>query len=78
MKYKVISQLEVEVDEVEENSFDFDNIEDAKDYYRDGLKTMAETIADFGGDFTISLLSQEDLDIEILKKNNVSTSINKM
>lgn len=78
MKYKVISQLELEVDEIEENSFDFDDVDEAKEYYRQGLKTMAETIADYGGDFTISLLSQQDFDIEILKKNNVSTSINKM
>jgi signal transduction histidine kinase len=78
MKYTVISQLELDVNEVEENSFDFKNVDDAKDYYRDGLKTMAETIADFGGDFTISLVSQEGFDVEILKRNNVTTSINQM
>lgn len=78
MKYTVISQLELDVNEVEENSFDFKNVDDAKEYYRDGLKTMAETIADFGGDFTISLVSQEGFDVEILKRNNVTTSINQM
>lgn len=78
MKYTVISQLELDVNEVEENSFDFKNVDDAKDYYRDGLRTMAETIADFGGDFTISLVSQEGFDVEILKRNNVTTSINQM
>lgn len=79
MKYTVISQLEVEVNEVEENSFEFTSIDEAKDYYREGLKTMAETIADFGGDFTISLVSHDgEFDVEILKRNNVSTSINEM
>ena len=78
MKYKVISQLELELGEVEENLFDFKSLEDAKEYYRDGLKTMAETIADFGGDFTISLISIEKSDVQILKRNNVTTSINEM
>jgi hypothetical protein len=78
MKYKVISQLELELGEVEENLFDFKSLEDAKEYYRDGLKTMAETIADFGGDFTISLISIEKSDVQILKRNNVTTSINQM
>ena len=78
MKYTVISQLELDENEVEENSFDFNNVDDAKDYYRDGLRTMAETIADFGGDFTISLVLQEGVDTEILKRNNVTTSINEM
>ena len=79
MKYTVISQLELDVNEVEENSFDFNNVDDAKEYYRDGLRTMAETIADFGGDFTISLLSHSTaFDAEILKRNNVTTSINQM
>ena len=78
MKYTVISQLELDANEVEENSFDFNNVDDAKDYYRDGLRTMAETIADFGGDFTISLVSQEGVDTEVLKRNNVTTSINEM
>ena len=79
MKYTVISQLELDVNEVEENSFDFNNVDDAKDYYRDGLRTMAETIADFGGDFTISLVSNSTaFDTEILKRNNVTTSINQM
>ncbi len=78
MKYKVISQLELELGEVEENLFDFKSLEDAKEYYRDGLKTMAETIAEFGGDFTISLISIEKSDVQILKRNNVTTSINQM
>jgi signal transduction histidine kinase len=79
MKYTVISQLELDVNEVEENSFDFDNVHDAKDYYRDGLRTMAETIADFGGDFTISLVSHNNnFYTEVLKRNNVTTSINQM
>jgi hypothetical protein len=79
MKYTVISQLEVDTDEVEENSFDFNNVDDAKEYYRDGLKTMAETIADYGGDFTISLVSHNNqFFTEVLKRNNVTTSINQM
>lgn len=78
MKYKVISQFKLDSEEVEENAFDFDNMEDALDYYRDGLKTMAETIADYGGEFIINLLSYEGMDVEILKRNNVQTLINRM
>jgi hypothetical protein len=79
MKYTVISQLELDENEVEENSFDFNNVDDAKDYYREGLRTMSETIADYGGNFIISLVSHNNnFFTEVLKRNNVQTLINKM
>lgn len=76
MRYRVISALELQDAETEENEFKFDNFKDAMDYYRNGFTTMAETIVDYGGDFTINLIDEEES--SILLRNTISTTINEL
>lgn len=78
MRYAVISQFRAKEIEEDDNIFHFENLNEALDYYREGFKTMAETIADYEGEFTISLYSVDSNDHNIMKRNNISTTINLM
>lgn len=78
MNYKVFAQTksyEMDVSKTEE----FNNIEEATDYYRDTFKHQAEDISDFGGEHTIMLYGvSESGAIKIVKRNTISTTLNIM
>lgn len=76
MRYRVLSALELEGTPTEENEFKFEELKDAMDYYRDGFTTMAETIVDYGGNFTINLI--DDGDSSLLMRNIISTTVNEL
>lgn len=78
MRYAVISQFRAKGIEEDDNIFHFDALNEALDYYRDGFKTMAETISDYEGEFTISLYAVDESEHNIMKRNNISTTINIM
>lgn len=71
MTYKVMSQLTLR-GETEEHVVEYSNYKYANDYYRDAFTVMAETIVDFGGDFTISMLDDEN----IIQRHTISTTLN--
>jgi hypothetical protein len=71
MTYKVISQLTLN-GETEEHIVEYSNYTYANDYYRDAFSVMAETIADYGGDFTISIFDGE----KNIQRHTISTTIN--
>lgn len=58
--------------------YSFEDIHTAKDYYRECITSVAETIADFGGTFAITMLSDENGHTTMLKRNIISTTINEI
>ena len=79
MIYRVIGNLTLTGEATSDsNEYEFDNIEDAKDFYRDSMISMAETISDFGGTYAITLVSAENKHIVLMKRNIISTTINEV
>lgn len=80
MNYKVLGQLKVEESgDPDTYSYEYNDINQAVDFYRDCFVNMAETIADFGGNFTVTLVSIDDKDqATLLKRNVISTTINEI
>lgn len=79
MIYRVIGSLTLTGEtSADNNEYEFDNLEDAKDFYRDSMISMSETISDFGGTYAITLVSVENKHIVLMKRNVISTTINEV
>jgi hypothetical protein len=78
MIYKISSQMLLENTNPDDNDFEFKDFQDALDCYRDGFKSIAENIADYGGEFTITMSQVTDTSATIIKRNTIATTINIM
>jgi len=47
-------------------------MEEAMDYYRSSFVTMAESIVDFGGDYTATIYTG----VNMIQRNIISTTLN--
>ena len=79
MIYKILGQLTLPGEAVSDSyEYAFEDINTAKDYYRECITSVAETICDFGGTFAITMMSDENGHTTMLKRNVISTTINEM
>lgn len=62
----------------DDNEFRFNDLQDALDCYRDGFTSIAENIADYGGEFTITLYQQNLGKLVLIKRNTIGTTENIM
>ena len=78
MIYQVLGQLEID-DSAEAVSYNYANINEAVDFYRDSFVNMAEDITEFGGTFVVTLISiSDDKKVTLLKRNCITTTINEL
>lgn len=52
--------------------YEFDTYKEAMDYYRNSFTTMAESIVDFGGDYTATIYNG----VNMVQRNIISTTLN--
>jgi hypothetical protein len=79
MIYKILGQMTLPGEAVADSyEYTFEDIHTAKDYYRECIMSVAETISDFGGTFAITMLSDENGHTTMLKRNIISTTINEI
>lgn len=79
MVYKILGQMTLPGEAASDTyDYTFEDIETAKDYYRECMTSVAETICDFGGTFAITMLSDENGHTTMLKRNIISTTINEI
>jgi hypothetical protein len=79
MIYKILGQMTLPSEAVSDShEYTFQEIATAKDYYRECMTSVAETICDFGGTFAITMLSDENGHTTMLKRNVISTTINEV
>jgi hypothetical protein len=79
MIYKILGQMTLPGEAVSDSyDYTFEDLDTAKDYYRECITSVSETIADFGGTFAITMMSDEGGHIKLLKRNVISTTINEL
>lgn len=78
MIYKVNSQMKLEGEGIDDNDFEFKDLQDALDCYRDGFTSIAENIADYGGEFTMTLYQIKKDHLILIKRNTIGTTENIM
>ena len=71
MRYKVVGLMTLRGD-TDRYGYEFDTEEEAMDYFRDSFVTMAESIVDFGGDYTATLYNG----VNMIQRNIISTTHN--
>ena len=79
MVYKILGQMTLPGEAVSDSyEYTFEDIQTAKDYYRECMISVSETISDFGGTFALTMLSDENGHTNMLKRNIISTTINEI
>lgn len=77
MTYKVYGNtlLLGSADKIEDTQ-EFEDFNEALDYYRQLFKSQAEDISDYGGEHTIMMYSDINDSIKLIKRNTISTTSN--
>lgn len=71
MRYKVVGLMTLRGD-TDRYEYEFDTEAEAMDYFRESFITMAESIVDFGGDYTATLYNG----VNMIQRNIISTTHN--
>ncbi len=71
MKHKVEGVMTLR-GETDKYVYEFDTMDEAMDYYRSSFVTMAESIVDFGGDYTATIYTG----VNMIQRNIISTTLN--
>lgn len=71
MTYKVVGLMTLRGD-TDTYEYDFDTEAEAMDYFRSSFVTMAESIVDFGGDYTATMYNG----VNMIQRNIISTTKN--
>ena len=71
MRYKVTGHMTLRGD-TDLYEYEFDTYKEAMDYYRNSFITMAESIVDFGGDYTATIYNG----VNMVQRNIISTTLN--
>lgn len=71
MTYKVVGLMTLR-GETDRYEYEFPTESEAMDYFRSSFITMAESIVDFGGDYTATLYNG----VNMIQRNIISTTVN--
>ena len=78
MTYHVLAQLKLEKETPPNDTYSFDTLDKALDFYREAMKNMSEDISDFGGEFVITLYSEDGKNKTLHKRNAIITTLNEL
>ena len=71
MTYKVVGIMTLRGD-TDRYEYEFATEQEAMDYFRSSFVTMAESIVDFGGDYTATMYNG----VNMIQRNIISTTVN--